>query len=177
MSIINDALKKAERNKELLQNKLFQIHRNIDSLKRREKRLKKWVVAVTVGTASFVMIFFVLNYLGVIVNPFKSILASNSLDEAILEVESKTAHFQETPPEAESSESMLGMRKIDYEAPLQLSNFRLSGILYDEQRPLAIINNQVVEEGALINEAELLEIQKGYVKLSLQGKEFRLQLY
>jgi len=61
-------------------------------------------------------------------------------------------------------------------APLNLSDFRLSGILYDKQKPLAIINERIVGKGALIKGAKLLEIQPNYVRFSLKGKEFKLKI-
>jgi hypothetical protein len=41
---------------------------------------------------------------------------------------------------------------------------------------MAIINNRIVEEGALINGAQLLEIQPNYVRLSLKGEELQLKI-
>ncbi|NQT00305.1 MAG: hypothetical protein HQ595_04390 [Candidatus Omnitrophica bacterium] len=68
------------------------------------------------------------------------------------------------------------LREADIEIPFQSPRFRLSGILYDNQSPLAIINERVVREGAVVNGAELLEIRPNYVKLALEGKEVRLRV-
>jgi hypothetical protein len=79
-------------------------------------------------------------------------------------------------PETETSKGVFNLRGIDIESPLKVSAFRLSGILYDNQKPMAIINNRIVEEGSLINGARLLEIQPNYVRLSLKGEELQLKI-
>jgi hypothetical protein len=84
--------------------------------------------------------------------------------------------LQEMMPETKASKSIFDLRGIDIENPLKVSDFRLSGILYDNQKPMAIINNRIVEEGALINGAQLLEIQPNYVRLSLKGEELQLKI-
>lgn len=77
---------------------------------------------------------------------------------------------------SETQGSVFNIREIDFEMPFKTSDFKLTGILYDEQKPMAIINNRVLEEGALINGAELLEIQPNYVMVSYKGKEVKLKV-
>ena len=84
--------------------------------------------------------------------------------------------LQETISETKSSQNAFNLRAIDLERPLRLSDLRLSGILYDEEKPLAIINSRIVGEGALINGARLLEIQSDQVRFSRKGKEFTLKV-
>ncbi len=135
-----------------------------DALKKIEKHTrlpqnnshqKRWLFWMGAGTVCL---------LGVIlaINVFKGSTRSVSVQETISETDVPQSAFQ--------------MRKIGLAAPLRTSNFHLSGILYDSQRPLAIINERIVGEGALINGAQLLEIQSNYVKLSLKGKEFKLKI-
>ena len=56
------------------------------------------------------------------------------------------------------------------------SNFRVSGIMYDENDPAAIINNQIVREGESIGEATVERIERDQVKISYEGKEFTLKV-
>ena len=75
-----------------------------------------------------------------------------------------------------ATKNVFGLREIDFELPRKAPSFNLSGIVYDQDRPLAIINNRVVEQGALISGAELMEIQPNYVKLLHQEKEITLKV-
>ena len=89
---------------------------------------------------------------------------------------SKSPTDRGTISETKSSQNAFNLRAIDLERPLKLSDLRLSGILYDEEKPLAIINSRIVGEGALINGARLLEIQSDQVRFSRKGKEFTLKV-
>ena len=73
-------------------------------------------------------------------------------------------------------ESAFQLKEVDYERTLKVTDFNLSGILYDNQKPLALINDKIVEEGAFIGEAKLLEIHPDYVRLSLKGEELTLKI-
>ncbi|UCB57398.1 MAG: hypothetical protein JSV30_02105 [Candidatus Omnitrophota bacterium] len=64
----------------------------------------------------------------------------------------------------------------DVTITLDLPTFQLTGILYDPEEPLAIINEQIVTTGAFVEGAKLLEIQPNYVKLSFEGAEFQLKI-
>ncbi len=140
MSIINDALKKAEKES------------RIGEIKTPTKRWFVWA-----GTG-------VLCFLGII-------LATHFFKQPL-----EPIFVQNIGPSSESTPSSFQLRKTDVEAPLDYSAFKLSGVLYDQQRPLAIINDRVVEEGTFINGAKLLEIQTNFVKLSLDGEEFTLKI-
>ncbi len=50
--------------------------------------------------------------------------------------------------------------------------YNLSGIVYNDQRPLAIINNRTVSVGDKINGATVVEILKKEVTLSREGNRF-----
>lgn len=157
MSVINDALKKAEKEKQISQNRPLQVFSKIDEIKTGVKKyvLKGWFVWAGAG---------VLCYLGII------LLTSSFKQPA------DSLSVQEITPSSGSTPSFFQLRKIDVETPLDSSGFQLSGVLYDNQKSLAIINDRVVEEGALINGAKLLEIQPNSVNLSLNGKEFTLKI-
>lgn len=138
MSIINDALKKAE--------KTSQLSRN-------NSPKKRWLFWAAAGVVCLSVVFLAT---GVFKGPADSV----SVEETIAKPELPSSAFK--------------MREIDLKFPLKSTDFKLSGILYDEQKPMAIINNRVVEEGALINGAQLLEIQPNFVRLSRRGKKFTL---
>lgn len=143
MSIINDALKKANK-----------IGINIKTDTKRFST-KKWLIWTGAGIVCLLGLFLV-------INSFKE--------------SGKYVSLQEMMPETKASKGVFDLRGIDIESPLRVSDFRLSGILYDSQKPMAIINNRIVEEGALINGARLLEIQPNYVRLSLKGEELQLKI-
>ena len=143
MSIINDALKKANR-----------VGVNIRTDAERTST-KKWLIWTGAGIVCLLGLF----------------LAINSFKES-----REYVSLQEMMPETKASKSAFDLRGIDIESPLKVSDFRLSGILYDNQKPMAIINNRIVEEGALVNGARLLEIQPNYVRLSLKGEELQLKI-
>ena len=143
MSIINDALKKANK-----------IGINIKTDTERVST-KKWLIWTGAGIVCLLGLFLVIN----------------SFEES-----GEYVSLQEMMPETETSKGVFNLRGIDIESPLKVSDFRLSGILYDNQKPMAIINNHIVEEGALVNGAQLLEIHPNYVRLSLKGEELQLKI-
>ena len=58
--------------------------------------------------------------------------------------------------------------------PVSSSNFRLEGLIWRSDRPQAIVNGKIVEPGARIGAAEVLEIGEKGVKMRQNGKEFVL---
>lgn len=140
MSIINDALKKAE--------KTSQLSRN-------NSPKKRWLFWAAAGAVCLSVVF---------------------LATAVFKGPTDSVSVEETIAKPELPGSAFKMREIDLNLPLKSTDFKLSGILYDEQKPMAIINNRVVEEGALIDGAQLLEIQPNFVRFSRRGKEFTLKI-
>lgn len=53
-------------------------------------------------------------------------------------------------------------------------SFTLNGIVFDSARPYAIVNNMILTKGDIINGATLVDIQEDTVVFSSEGKEFRL---
>ena len=157
MSVINDALKKAEKEKQISQNSPLQVFSKIDEIRTGTKRyvLRRWLILTGAGVLCFLGIILLAPF-------FKQPVDSIVVPEVASSKEVPLPAFQ--------------LRKIDVETPLDSSGFQLSGVLYDNQRSLAIINDRVVEEGVLINGAKLLEIQPNSAKLSLNGEEFTLKI-
>lgn len=61
-------------------------------------------------------------------------------------------------------------------APQNYQNFnwQLSGIIYNQQSPIAIINNKPKRTGETINEAKIIKIYKNKVILQHNGKQMTL---
>lgn len=150
MSIINDALKKAEHEKQASQNKLGQFMNKVNGMKLQKVASKRWLVWVGLG---------IICLLGVILanNFFKG-----SVEPGVVQKQIPSRAF--------------GMRKIDMEFPRRASGLNLSGILYDWEKPMAIINKRVVAKGTFVSGAEILEIQPNYVRVSFKGKELTLKV-
>jgi hypothetical protein len=157
MSIINDALKKAGKDRQLFQNKPQQIFGKIGKPKTKAGgRMLKNRIFWTIGLGLICLLGLFL--------------------AASLKNSGKSMVAQEVIPVAEVSSVAFPMRGIDLEEiSVETPSFNLSGILYDQQKPLAIINGSVMEEGSAIEEAQLLKIHSDYVLLSLEGKEFTLR--
>ncbi len=56
------------------------------------------------------------------------------------------------------------------------AQFELSGILFDGESSMAIINGSMVRKGTRVGKAEVTTIEPQQVKLNLQGKEIILTL-
>ncbi len=149
MSIINDALQKVEKEKQIL--------KKINQLKTSTKKyvFKRWLVWGASGLFCLLGIIWAVDY-------FKPVQRMDLVQEAAVPREINSGVFQ--------------LRSIGLDTRSSSSDFHLSGIVYDQKRPLAIINDRIVVEGALIDSARLLEIQPDYVRLSLEGKEIRLKV-
>ncbi|MDH4157467.1 MAG: hypothetical protein OEW00_09370 [candidate division Zixibacteria bacterium] len=52
----------------------------------------------------------------------------------------------------------------------------LSGIIYNEREPMAIINKRTLRMGDIINRARVTKINRGTVVLEYDGNEFTLQV-
>lgn len=60
--------------------------------------------------------------------------------------------------------------------PSRMGQFVLSGIMYVENKPQAIINGYVLEEGDKINGATIIAIEKDCVLLNLNNSDIRLDM-
>ncbi len=87
-------------------------------------------------------------------------------------------------PELISNESVLLPQPVQAGQPKEkpaltakpVSGFNLTGIVYENEGAMAIINERIVVPGDLVDGARVLEIQPNSVKLSLGGKELQLNL-
>jgi len=60
--------------------------------------------------------------------------------------------------------------------PFEWPKFELNGILWDPEKPLAVINNSVVKEGDIVEGVKIKKIKPGYVVLEKEGIEQTLTL-
>lgn len=162
MSIINDALKRAAKNKNLFHNPPAPIFNVINEIKTGTQRffLRKWLVWAGAGAACLLGIVLVTT---TVKQPDNSVSLSEPDSREIL------------PKEKQQPQSVAAKKNRLFFSS-RYDDFNLSGILYDQQKPLAIINERVVAEGSLINGAKLLQIKPNSVELSLKGKEFTLRV-
>ena len=54
--------------------------------------------------------------------------------------------------------------------------WNLTGIMYNEQSPIAYINKKAVRVGSMINEAQVIDISRSAVTLELKGNRFTLHV-
>ena len=47
---------------------------------------------------------------------------------------------------------------------------KLNGIVYNKKRPKALVNNQIVTAGDMVGRVKIVEIQKNFIKVELNGK-------
>jgi hypothetical protein len=64
--------------------------------------------------------------------------------------------------------------KNDLSTPSSRPELKLSGIVYDSERPYAIVNDRVLSKGDSIAGATLVEINRDSVRFSFGGEEFEL---
>jgi len=165
MSIINDALKKAAKNKQVVYGKPIPVLSAIEEIKTDAQKfiLRRWLVWATTGAVCLLGIVLVSTSFKKPVNPISKDKTTS------VKLETKSGVKAQGAPSASKDKKKLLF-------PVRHSDFILSGILYDQEKPLAIINERIVSEGASINGAKLVEVKLNSVKLSLKGKEFILKL-
>ena len=54
--------------------------------------------------------------------------------------------------------------------------FQLSGIVHDESKPLAVINDRIVEAGEIVDGAKVTQIDSDSAQLSYRGKKITLYI-
>lgn len=160
MSIINDALKKAGNHKVPFP----------DNAIKGAPHSKRWVIPLSLALLAFVVAILAISYFKrppeIFVADYKPVVSEPVVPVVI----------EEAMPEVELSEEVFAAREVDIEPAEAKVGFDLTGILYDQQKPFAIVNTHVVEEGNFIDQAQILEIQADYVRISHQGEEIILKI-
>jgi hypothetical protein len=186
MSIINEALKKAREEKQKREEKseeFLSTYPKSQELKK-ETFLKRNLIAggFLLGILCIIAITISLTSIRKI-----GLLRKEGLIHPRISREGeKTISSVDSPPQiTKTEEPALSPKKEDLwtgtgrksgrEVPLPLLS--LEGIVWDEKKPLALINNKVLGEGEIIKEAKIVKINKKEVKLIFQGREFILRVH
>lgn len=154
MSIINDALKKAEKEKKRIAHPQISLTNTMENLKRDTQRfaLRKYLFWTSTGVFCLLGVMLLINTNTRI--PKKTLQANITLPlVAVQENTRQTISAADSP-----------------------AIFRLSGIIFEKEKPLAIINEAILTEGGFIDGAEVVEIGPDSVKLSFKDRELVLEM-
>ncbi len=188
MSIINEALKKAVREKETAFSPQDRdtVRRNIEIEFQRKRPAFNWgpvfvlLVLVLIGAPVIAPLFS---------TPFK---ASYSVGNLSPRAETQNIPAQPVTDIAKaiiSSEGPATTRKAQFaieESPmlgsadtqtlLRAPQLNLSGIVYSPQEAYCIINNKIAKAGDTVNGAKLISVSRNTVTLDYQGKAMTLSV-
>jgi hypothetical protein len=176
MSIINEALRKAHETKGPQEKPGIFSHER-DSKKvaldraaakvgmrniSKEARPVNWfayivILVIVVGGVAFFMNQFYFKTAQEI--PIPKMPAKEGMDSAIYEKKPIPAETADLPQES------------------LLPQLALSGIVYDVEKPYAIVNNKVLVQGDKIDGAVVVEISRDRVKFVFQDEEFEISSY
>ncbi len=120
---------------------------------------------------------FVLNELPTAKNPFISKLPQPPQQETTMPTETSTEQVKPKPPEEhtpaiqrreQTNRSQQNIRE------LQPPNLTIKGIIWNTNRPQAIINDRVVDVGDTLDDAKIISIEKSKINVLYKGKEFSM---
>lgn len=83
---------------------------------------------------------------------------------------------QISPAHEEKSASPFPAISADSSPSRINDTINLTGIMYTPEMPLAVINDSIWGEGETIGEFKILEIERDYIKLGSNGKEYTVRL-
>ncbi|MFH1246112.1 MAG: hypothetical protein V1662_06490 [Candidatus Omnitrophota bacterium] len=159
MSIINEALKKAEKEKKNSPHSQIFLSDTMGNLKREAQRfaLRKYLFWTSTGVFCLVGgVWAIIN-----INMFRT---------------PKDIFKENAPANITAAQGKNSWIPPSVNAPETPAIFRLSGIIFDKGKSLAIINQEVLSEGASINGAKITEICSDCVKLSFKDEEIVLNI-
>jgi len=183
MSIITEALKKAERTSKKILTPLSLPDKPINTtMGAKRKDLKpsrrRILIAIIVFTAIvFSGVYFLdhmhLSSRDTIKQPrgdnFSSHDAAVDADAAYIVPSTPDRNEETLTARATISSDLITSDEISRE-------IRLSGIMYTPKRPLAVINNAIWAKGERVGRFNISEIGRDFVKLESQGQEFIIKL-
>jgi hypothetical protein len=164
MSIIAEALKKAQKrqNPNLLTETKTSKQPIFGPSPGYQKKEKKWsytkknnfvVGGLVFGILLLLSLTFIFSYI-------------QTLQKTYIEIPA-TASF--------SFKKEVALPQVQKNKPLEEKElFKLSGIVQDESKPLAVINDRIVGPGEIVNGARVIEINDDSVKLVYKGKKIIL---
>jgi hypothetical protein len=166
MSIINEALKKASEKSGKLD---FEEKNKILSNQHRKRKIN-WGPVLIVLTFLFVS--------GPIVGPIVSgIFHSNrvmpkvSAGQEILPLENPKAQF-----ELEEAPLPMAPSPVVLPPALDVSQFKLSGIVYSAEGSYCLINGQVLKAGDRIGKVKVVDVSPRWVTLESEDQTFKISL-
>ena len=167
MSIIYDALKKVERS--IHPNPTLQIQKKEHKIKPKVYLLFVLVAGLGIFVANIVFGLFTKS-----LQSKKNAMTGN-LPQVKLEQNLVSQPPQALPKEAPLAESSLSLSPI----PADTENLTspvlvLNGVFFSENEGYALINNQVVKKGDVINGATVTQITLGGVELEFQGSVIKV---
>jgi len=164
MSIIKEALEKAH-------NKAYSIKEEPEkkvSLEEPKKKSLELSRILGVGLVLVISGLVIGSYF--IINPKKK-----PMKEPFVKLDNET--IRESPALDESpsyvSTKALAPKKSIHDIEKALS---LTGIMYTQKRPLAVINNNVWGEGDTVANYEIVKIGEGFVTISSGGEKYTIKL-
>lgn len=167
MSIIQDALKKAQA--DYIGEKLSAKYNEVRLGRKTKIFIILWLLFITtmIAVSAFgLRNFFVYN--GILKN-------QKMFTVPVL--------FKKVPPvplaELVAPETFPGTKTaLQIPPPAQTSapNFILNGIMYMDDKPFAILNGYILEEGDELNGATVMAIERDYVLLNLKDNKIKLKL-
>ncbi|MFA5088329.1 MAG: general secretion pathway protein GspB [Candidatus Omnitrophota bacterium] len=104
-------------------------------------------------------------------NPFIPQLPSPT-ETQISEAKPKPTDIK--PPQPQQPRPASSAKKIE-EVEIKLPSLTISGLVWNSDRPQAIINDQVIDIGMSIENATITKISKAGIVVEYSGKEFTVQ--
>ncbi|MEA3560214.1 MAG: hypothetical protein U9R31_00375 [Candidatus Omnitrophota bacterium] len=173
MSIIDDALKKAVRQKGRPYKKLI-VNTNLSV----KKNPRIWIIPGFLTIGFFFLIGYFLTGIDTKRIAPKPLIANERTTEDflaplpakknIIPVEKETVISAAENPAATPKNDIVKEHK-----PPELF---LSGIIYENEEPLAFINNQIIKKGELVEGAKVVDIEPNRVLLTFEEEELSLFL-
>ncbi len=184
MSIINDALKKAESSKDFKP-----IHSQDKYRQMLELEVQKKSKQVNWGPLFVLMVLFL------ITGPLIAPVFSTTFRRANFFAPSKAAYevpvqtvreiaSLPAPAASDNRKAQFGLEEIPLTPaispqpplPITTPKFNLSGVVFSKENSYCIINNKVIRVGEEVGGAKLTDVQPNEVKLLYQGEAITLSL-
>lgn len=169
MSIINEALKKAWKEKENIPSSSYQdsVRKKLDSEFHKKKSRLNW--------APIFVVLVLLLITGPIIaplfsTPFKP--SAPSATQTVITPQASTATNRKAQFGIEETGLFRGLAPQAMQAP----NFNLTGIVYSPKDSFCIINDQVIKVGEDIQGAKLINVGPNEVILDYKGSKVQLSM-
>jgi len=156
MSIVSDALKKAQKEKSQAIPTGTTARPNQVPDKPSGPKINTKLLGLLVLVFIFVLgrLFFIMH------EPQKSPVSASPVQPSPMQ--SPVAPVSTAPPRTDSTDPE--------------TQFQLTGIIFDAVSPMAVINNRILNVGEMIGEAKLVKIEPNLVRLDYKGKGLILNL-